>query len=185
MIRITGGIFRGQKLITLESIRTRPTPSILRESLFNIIGKEVENEAFLDLYAGFGVVGIEAISRGARPVFFVESSFKSASAIKRNLKNLKIKESTQIFIMKTERALKIIPTYSVKFKFIFMDPPYHDCENIEDIFKLIVENNLLKEEGKIFFQHFKKITPPSLTEWELLKTYKYGENYLSVFKQRK
>ena len=91
-MRIIAGTFRSRQLKPLKKLRIRPTSDMLRETLFNILGPHVEGACFLDLFAGTGAIGIEAISRGARFVCFVDQSRKASAIIRQNLESLEVTE---------------------------------------------------------------------------------------------
>ncbi|MCX7829560.1 MAG: RsmD family RNA methyltransferase, partial [Acidobacteria bacterium] len=108
MVRVIGGIYKGRKLKTIEGLKTRPTPAIVREALFDIVGERISGSYFLDLYAGFGCVGIEALSRGAVFALFVENNFKTASLIKENLKIVGASNCFQILSMPALKSINKI-----------------------------------------------------------------------------
>jgi len=123
MIRVIGGHLQGRVLKTGKKLSTRPTPSIVREALFDIIGADIEGATFLDLYAGFGSVGIESISRGASYVLFVEKDFSASKLIKENLNMLLISQCSDVLCLPVEKSLKTIQIQRIKWDFIFLDPP--------------------------------------------------------------
>lgn len=178
MVRVTGGIFKGRKLKSGDGLKTRPTPSIVREALFDILGERIIGSSFLDLYAGFGYVGIEALSRGAAFSMFVESNFKTAFVIKENLKLLGIESRCQILSVPVLKSLKKIPLYNLKFDFIFLDPPYFENQ-FKKFFELLSENNILSRGGEIIIQHSRKFSPEFPEGYLTKKEYNYGNTSLS------
>src|ERR1700680_1050966 len=103
---------------------TRPTSDRLRETLFNVVAVSVPGSMWLDLFAGTGAVGIEALSRGASMVHFVESSRRAARTIRENLETLGIEEGFEVFERETATALRMLDADAVACDFCFLDPPY-------------------------------------------------------------
>src|SRR5437870_8562384 len=125
-MRIIAGKFRGRKLKSPPSLQTRPTSDRLRETLFNILAPRIEGARFLDLCAGTGAVGIEALSRGAAHVTFVDQSRKMRALIEANLESLKV-DPNKIEIETAEASevsRKFVKTTAESFDIIFFDPPY-------------------------------------------------------------
>ncbi len=118
-MRVIAGEFRSRKLKTPEGMETRPTPDRLRESLFSILQEEIEGSIFLDAYAGSGAVGIEALSRGASRVIFVENSRNAVNVLRENLAALKVGRRAEIVTGKVQKALS---THAADL--VFLDPPY-------------------------------------------------------------
>jgi 16S rRNA (guanine(966)-N(2))-methyltransferase RsmD len=118
-MRIIAGEFRSRRLKTLPGLRTRPTPDRLRETLFDIIAPRIEGAVFVDAYAGTGSVGIEALSRGAREVVFIEKNRAAVDVIRQNLKALGAETRAQVICGKVAAALG-----RFKADIVFLDPPY-------------------------------------------------------------
>jgi len=108
-------------------MRLRPTSDRLRETIFNILGPAVEDSLFVDLFAGTGAIGIEAISRGAREVVFIESHAKAARLIRENLAALGIRAGAELMEMDAMRGLAKLVDRRVVADFIYVDPPYEDA----------------------------------------------------------
>ncbi len=182
MIRVIGGIYKGRVLKTGKKLSTRPTPSIVREALFDIIGADIEGATFLDLYAGFGSVGIESISRGASYVLFVEKDFSASKLIKENLNMLLISQCSDVLCLPVEKSLKTIQIQRIKWDFIFLDPPFKD-NPFPFILETIEQNNILKREGKIIIQHQKNFHPRIPYSFTIDREYSYGDNLLLFLKR--
>ena len=150
------GTARGISLIAPKGTKTRPTGDRMKEDLFNILGPEVRNMLFLDLYCGSGAIGIEALSRGAETAVFVDSSLDAINATKSNLRKARLESDAEVLHMPVLNALE---NFDRKFDLIFMDPPY---ESKEPILVLEAVNNLglLKEEGIIVVECSKDIQIP-------------------------
>src|SRR5579863_6312742 len=123
-MRVIAGQFRSRKLQAVPGMDTRPTSDRLRETLFNVLGPRVAGSTWLDLYAGTGAIGIEAISRGARQVYFVEAEKKAARIVRENLESLQIEDGAEVIERDASQALRLLDTQAVVCDFIFLDPPY-------------------------------------------------------------
>lgn len=120
-MRVITGSARGRKLVTLEGEEVRPTTDKVKESLFNIIQFDVEGSLFLDLFAGSGQIGIEALSRGARGAVFVDKSKKSLDVVRENLKNTKFEKLASVVL---SDSISFLKTRNEKYDIAFLDPPY-------------------------------------------------------------
>lgn len=171
-IVITGGIFRGRKLSVPNNVNVRPTMGFIREAIFNSIGNKIVDSVFLDLYAGFGTVGIEALSRGASIVTFVDKSKICINTIRKNLEILGCLEQANVYCMTVENFIQIIDT---KYDIIYLDPPYSvDCS---DIIREILDKRLLANSGIIIWETSirSNINRESLN---IVKEKRYGESLL-------
>jgi|SRR5579871_16086 len=126
-MRVIAGEHRSRKLKTLPGLNTRPTPDRLREALFNVLAPRIGGTVFLDLYAGTGAVGIEALSRGALRAIFVERSRAAVAVIRENLAALGLETRAEVFTSKPQPVLD-----HVQADIVFLDPPY-DMENEYEI----------------------------------------------------
>ena len=148
-MRIIAGKNRGTKLYTLDGDDiTRPTLDRVKESLFNIIMSRLENSNILDLFAGSGALGLEALSRGASRVTFCDNSSKAVNVIKNNINKTKLEEKTQVLHKDFSKAIIDLKNQKNKFDIIFLDPPYKTNYIVKAI-ELIIEENLLSEDGII------------------------------------
>ncbi len=123
-MRIIGGQFRGKKLHGFRGKEIRPTSDRLRESIFNIIHKHVRNATVLDLYAGTGALGVEALSRGARSAMFIDNHKPSLALIQRNIEACGLENKTKIYYWNIEKNLNCLCSSNSLFNLVFMDPPY-------------------------------------------------------------
>lgn len=121
---IIAGQFRGQRLVSPKGEQTRPTSSRLREALFNICQHTIEGAHFLDLFAGSGAMGLEALSRGARSAAFIDSHRDAIQCIEKNIQQLKVQNQCQILRGEVFAMLKILDNQGKKFDIIYADPPY-------------------------------------------------------------
>jgi len=179
-MRIITGIKRGKKLAEFDTNEIRPVTDMVKSALFNILYDRVEGSDWLDLYAGSGSVGLEAISRGAASVIFVDSSREANSLIRKNIEITGFSSQAKLIGDDCLRALKRIRG---RFHFIFMDPSFH--EKIDaDVFKTIDERDLLIDGGELILKHFEKTDPPaSVGKLTLYDTRRYGNSKLSFYKK--
>jgi 16S rRNA (guanine(966)-N(2))-methyltransferase RsmD len=132
-MRILAGEAKGQTLRTREGKGTRPTDSRSREMLFNILGERVPNAMFIDLYAGTGSVGLEALSRGAQFCVFIEQNAVACKVIKENLRLLGFGERAQVWNTTIKAALKRLVEDEKRFDIIFADPPFNNPNELKDL----------------------------------------------------
>lgn len=179
-MRITGGTFKNQTLKSPKGEQTRPTSERLRETIFNIAQGYVEEKTFLDLYAGSGAVGIEAISRGASFATFIEIDRKALHALQENIKKLELEDRTKVFAGDVLALLKRLKEKS--FDLIFIDPPYEKGFQ-EKTLQLIDEFGLLAKEGLIFVEESvnNELTFPKYSTFQLRKKRKVGSTFLYEF----
>ncbi len=146
-MRIIAGSARSLPLKTIEGKDTRPTTDKIKETLFNVLQFDIAGSYFLDLFAGSGQIGLEALSRGANYAVFVENSKKAAACIQDNIKFTKFEKESNLI---TSDAVTAIRTMDGKYKFdiIFMDPPY-DKDLEKDVLYALSDSSLLKDDSII------------------------------------
>ncbi len=149
-MRVIAGSARRIPLKTLEGLDTRPTQDRIKETLFNILQYQVADCCFLDLFAGSGSIGIEALSRGAEKAVFVENNEKSAAVIRENLKATKLEERAVVMNCDALTALKRL-NGKYRFDFIFMDPPYnHQLER--HVMEALRDSVLINKQSTIIIE---------------------------------
>lgn len=184
-MRIIGGEARGRQYKTREGNGTRPTDSRARETLFNIIGARVVDARFLDLYAGSGGVGLEALSRGAQTCIFVEQNALAARCIKDNVKTLGFSESSQVWTANVTTALQRLETAGTGFDIIFADPPFSRpaefvtlCTALDKCAGLL-HNGMGNFPGLIVVQHHWKLALEGLSSLHSVHSRRAGESMLT------
>ena len=171
-MRVIGGEFRHRKLVYPEDNKNiRPTKDRIREAFFSIVG-DLTNKTFLDLYAGCGSMGIEAISRGALKSYFVDNNNESINFVKTNLKSLNIVNFDLLF-MDDMKALEQFKNSGLSFDVIYLDPPY-EFGKYEDILSYIYSNSLVKPNGIVACETNREININPLWN-QVIKEYHYGE----------
>jgi 16S rRNA (guanine(966)-N(2))-methyltransferase RsmD len=162
-MRVIAGEYRSRLLQAPRGVATRPTSDRLRETLFNVletgvIGPRVEGSRFVDLYAGSGAVGIEAISRGAEFVWFAESARPAVAAIRANLSALKIAGGFALEDRSVEKMLQSLLAKERAAEIVFLDPPYEDAEAYEETLKFLARHHaaVLAEGAVVVAEHARK-----------------------------
>jgi 16S rRNA (guanine966-N2)-methyltransferase len=162
-MRVIAGQYRRRLLRSLAGSEIRPTADRLRETLFNVLcagdPTALAESTWLDLYAGTGAVGIEALSRGARMVYFVESSKAAADVIGANLKSLEIESGFQIIRVDAGKALRQLEQAGSIADFIFLDPPYSMQNEYAKTLATLAESRLLREHSIVIAEHEKRFDP--------------------------
>lgn len=176
-MRVIAGQKKGKKLARPKVDSIRPTTDKVKESIFNIIQFELMNSDFLDLFAGSGQIGIEALSRGAKSVTFVDENKLSINIIKKNLVAADLTQKATVVNMDSIAFLK---NYKNLFDIAFLDPPYNSEVLKSAIF--YVQKNINKN-GIIICEHLLSLKlPDKINDFFLSKTYKYGKIAISVYK---
>ncbi len=177
MLRIIGGSFKGRLIKAPEGARTRPTSSRVREAVFDILAPRIRGARFLDLYAGSGAIGIEALSRGASFSVFVESDRGTARLLNENILKLGIESSSGVMQMPAEKALRKLAGLSPGFDIIFMDPPYRNDQR-EKLLDLLFESDILERDALVVIEHATRTKPGLPASFREIKSYVYGDSSL-------
>jgi RNA methyltransferase, RsmD family len=157
LMRIISGLYKGRKLDGENITGTRPTMDRVKESLFAMIQDNIKNSIVLDLFAGSGSLGIEAISNGASFCYFNDYNKKCTKVINENVKKLSIEENSKVLNLDYKEALLYFKNKDIKFNIVFLDPPYKDRE-INNITDYIMNNDLLLDNGLIVIEVSKEYT---------------------------
>ena len=186
-MKMTGGQMRGCSIrpsgLGAKSSHgvLRPTSSKVRQALFNIIGQQMDESVFCDLYAGTGIVGMEAMSRGASTVYFVEADRVRVKELEHTLDGCGCRSKANIINARAEEFIKRLSSEGRKLSVIFMDPPYKSDE-ISILLPLIGSSTVLDEGALVVVEHSSKMPLPAETgRLRLRKDYKYGDTKLSVY----
>jgi 16S rRNA (guanine966-N2)-methyltransferase len=179
-MRITTGIYKGRKIWMPKGIR--PTQNKVRKALFDILA-DIEGSSFLELFAGSGAVGFEALSRGARELVLVEHNRDCLLAIRKNIVSLDVRPCA-VYAQEAERAIIALDRDARRFDTIFLDPPYYQGE-AKKILQMLGAYDILAPNGFVVVQHFKKDKLPAESgELALVKVAGYGDTVLSFYKKR-
>jgi len=179
MIRVISGIYKGKRLNKVRSPLVRPIPDKLKETLFNIIREDIKGSLFLDGFAGTGSVGIEALSRGAEKVVFIDEYYPAIKIIKLNLKKCGVEDRVQVIRKEFNRGIIQLAKENMKFDMIFLDPPYKLLEERNPL-KVIKKREVLRSGGKIILRHYYK-TKFEPKYFELKRQVTLGDDTLSFY----
>jgi 16S rRNA (guanine966-N2)-methyltransferase len=184
-MRVIAGKFRSRPLRALPGMKTRPTSDRLRETLFNVLTagnpQSLESSVWLDLFAGTGAVGIEALSRGAAHVTFVDSGKTATRVIRDNLRSLDIKEGFDIVEADLPRALRQL---QVAAHYVFIDPPYADHELYADTLAVLSQLSILNLESQVIAEHDKRFDPgEEFGNLSRTRVLTQGDSCLSIYRK--
>lgn len=179
-MRVITGEARGRKLITLEGEDVRPTTDRVKEGMFNIIQFDLEGAAVLDLFAGSGQLGIEALSRGAKHCTFVDASTKSIDVVKQNLKTVGFEKRASVFCGDSKMYITLSRD---KFDIALLDPPYNK-NIIDSVLPVVAEK--MTENGVILCEsELREILPETAGGFSKYREYKYGKIKITVYRKNK
>jgi len=182
-MRVISGLYKGRKLKFIKDKDIRPTKDIVREAIFDTLRAWIVNKKVIDLFAGCGILGIEALSHGAKKVIFIEKEKKCIEIIKENIENLKLKNCE---IIKGDCEYEIEKFENEKYDLIIGDPPYDfPVSKLERIIEKIVKLNILKKNGILVIEHEFKKEVPVVEGLEVIKKKKYGKTGLTYLRRIK
>jgi 16S rRNA (guanine966-N2)-methyltransferase len=188
-MRVIAGTYRSRILKSLKGLALRPTSDRLRETLFNVLGPNVSGARFLDLFAGTGAIGIEALSRGAKEVVFIENHAPAGKLIRQNLDSLDIRSGFTVMAVDALRGLEVLASRKQKsargFDCIFLDPPYAAAEEYARVLEFLGSTELLAPGGIVIAEHRSKFglceEAGALKRFRVLKQ---GDAALSFYRRR-
>jgi 16S rRNA (guanine966-N2)-methyltransferase len=181
-MRVIAGKYRSRRLKGPGKLRLRPTSDRLRETLFNILGPSVEDSLFVDLYAGTGAIGIEAISRGARETIFVESHPAGVQLVRQNLEALRIRSGVDVIEADAVKGLKNLAARHLVADFIFLDPPYEGEEHLR-VLEFLDESHLVAPYGLVIVEHHRSMElPERFDRLEFTRLLEQGDAALSFYR---
>ena len=183
-MHIISGLFRHRKIIAPEGKLTRPTSSRLRETVFNICQMEIANTHFLDICAGSGAMGLEALSRGAESATFIDNSLDAAEAISSNIKNFSVTEKSTLITKDALSALIDLEKAGKKFNICYIDPPYKQDELLLSLISFLDKSSLLAADATLFVEDDGNpfINGLVLNQLTLDSKRKSGDSMLYVFR---
>lgn len=178
-MRVITGKARGKRLLTLEGRDVRPTTERIKESMFNIIQFDIEGRRFLDLFAGCGQVGIEAVSRGARNAVLVDSAKESIAVIQQNVKASGLGENIQVV---QSDFMSYLLRKDGKFDLAFLDPPYQ-VGLLQQALPKVAE--CMNQGGTIICEHpIEEVLPETAGDFVKVRSYKYGKIMLTLYRHK-
>lgn len=180
-MRVIAGNCKGRPLKAVKGMTTRPTTDKVKESIFNMIGPFFQGGVALDLFAGSGSLGIEALSRGVEKAIFVDKDSNAIETIIHNVKQCDFFDQSEIYRNDANRALKAVMKRDLTFSLIFLDPPYKK-QTLKDLIEKIDEANLLIDNGFIVTEHDSDIELPDKVGSYIRKKFEtYGMTAISIY----
>jgi 16S rRNA (guanine(966)-N(2))-methyltransferase RsmD len=180
-MRVIAGSHRGRRLSGPQGTAFRPTSDKVREAIFSILGTQVSGGRFLDLYAGTGAVGIEALSRGASSVTFVESDPKAVQLLQKNLRTCQLLDRAQVCIEQTAAFLAQKDGWGSPYDVLFADPPYAALDELEIMIHAWRPGLLSERATVIIEQDSRTELPASIDHATLVRRYVYGDTALYLY----
>lgn len=187
-MRIVGGSHRNRKLVAPKGIITRPTSERLREALFNICQGYIEGAHFLDLFAGSGAMGLEAVSRGAASATFIDADKSSIQCVKQNVQNLSMEDRAQVFCGDVFSSLEKLMKQGKQYGIIYADPPYATHAATDPVsarlLKMIDKSTLLMPQGDLFIEESSsvKVLSDELINLKHVSSRQYGHAALHQYR---
>lgn len=192
MMFIIAGLYRRQRLMSPKGEQTRPTSNRLREALFNICQHTIDGSRFLDVFAGSGAVGLEALSRGAQSATFIDAHKEAVRCIKGNIDHLNVQNQCQVLLGESLAMLQLLERQGKNFDIIYADPPYRTLAPRSSLFysseviQWIDKHGLLVPGGLLFIEEDFQFQPQidSLQTLQLVDSRRMGPAALQQYKKR-
>lgn len=181
-MRVIAGSAKGKRLKAPSGKETRPITDMIKEALFNVIGPNIQDARFLDLFAGSGSVGIEALSRGAAALIFVDNNPAAVRIIYENLDNCGFEDHYEVYCNDVLRALTVLHKNQVKFDYIYVDPPFTVEGIFTDVMKKLDQVDIIKPNGTVIIRTRRHKPLPE--KFSRLKRYRlnyYGESAMHYY----
>lgn len=183
-MRVIAGAARGRALAAPRGLNTRPTPDRVKEALFSILGAAVNDATVLDLFAGTGALGLEALSRGASRAVFVERDRRALKALSQNIAAV-APDRVEVLAIPAERALELLSRRGTQFDLVFLDPPY-DLQLLPSTLATLASRPLLHEDAVVVCEHAGRAPPPvPPLGWSALQSRRYGDVAITILRAGK
>lgn len=179
-MKIISGTLKGRNIEGYNIEGTRPTMDRVKESLFGMIQDYIKDSTVLDLFAGSGNLGVEAISNGAKIAYFIDNNPEVIKVLNKNIANLDIKSKSRVILSDWKKALNTFATQNIKFDLIFIDPPYA-YDVYEKILNKVSTLNLLSDDGLIIMEHSNLHLPTTYENLTLYKERNYGNKSINIY----
>lgn len=180
-MRVISGQLKGKRLKSVPGMTTRPTSDKVKEAVYNIVGPYFDGGEVLDLYAGSGAMGIEALSRGMDKGVFTDKANQAIKTIKENLRETSLTNQSEVYRNDARKALNLLHQRGRSFQLIILDPPYQEQTLTEDL-TLISEIGLLDPDGIILCEHDKKVElPENISELVKIRHQLYGDTVITLY----
>lgn len=183
-MRIISGSLKGRKLSGYDIEGTRPTMDKVKESMFAMIQFQIAGSIALDLFAGTGSLGLEAISNGAEHCYFVDRNFKCTQIIAKDIQTFGIQDKATVLTMSVQKALALFKEKNIQFDLVFLDPPYKDFV-IGDSLRSLKELDLLKDGALLVCEMEQNYEQVNDKVFQLQKTRQYGPKTVMIYQYQK
>jgi len=181
-MRIISGIARSRRLKFSSNLKIRPISDRVKQSLFEILKYDIVSADVLDLFSGTGSIGLEALSRGAKKVVFVDNNIKSIRLIKENIYNLNFQDKSEVIKGDVEKVLKELYKNNYSFNIIILDPPYLKGL-VKKTLQNLLNNDILYKDGLIVIKHHKKEEVGIYPNFYLIKERIYGDTKITLLRK--
>ena len=179
-MKIISGTLKGRNIEGYNIEGTRPTMDRVKESLFGMIQDDIKDSTVLDLFAGSGNLGVEAISNGAKIAYFIDNNPEVIKVLNKNIANLDIQSKSRVILSDWKKALNTFATQNIKFDLIFIDPPYA-YDVYEKILNKVSTLNLLSDNGLIIMEYSNLHLPTTYENLTLYKERNYGNKSINIY----
>ncbi len=183
-MRVISGQCKGKRLFSVKGLNLRPTSDRVKEAIFDILQNQIEGREVLDLFAGTGALGIEALSRGARRAVFVESSPRCLTALRKNIEECRFQDRAQVLAREVKSGIKILEAKGESFQFIFLDPPYEKGFALKTL-KALAVSPIVSSDTLIVAEHAVSEEISSIPPLQRVDARKYGGTRVSFFRTQK
>ncbi|WP_308639204.1 16S rRNA (guanine(966)-N(2))-methyltransferase RsmD [Paenibacillus silvisoli] len=181
-MRVIAGTAKGRTLKAVPGKNTRPTTDKVKEAIFSMIGPFFDGGLVLDLFAGTGGLGIESLSRGMERAVFVDLDGGSIEVIKHNVQAAGVTEHAEIYRTEAARAVKALAKRGLKFKLVFLDPPYR-MKEMDELMEELAARGLLEELATIVVEHdAEHVYPEALQPFRQIKRSQYGDTAVTIYR---
>ena len=181
-MRVISGILKGRKIYGYDIDGTRPTMDRVKESVFGSIQDYIKDAMVLDLFAGSGNLGIEAISNGCKYCYFIDNNIKCIDIINKNINNFNIKDKSRVLYVDYNKGIKFFNEKDIKFDIIFIDPPY-DYHNINKCINNIIKYNILNNSGLLILEYRDDKIDIDNNLFKIMKNKRYGDKFIYILQK--
>lgn len=181
-MKIISGSLKGRTIDGFNIEGTRPTMNRVKESLFGMIQNYIKDSICLDLFAGSGNLGFEAISNGCRKCYFNDKNPKCINIINKNIKNFNVEEQAKTLNLDYKKCLIYLEQQQIKLDIIFLDPPYK-IEVLNEIIEFVIDKDLLSDNGIIVCEVDNNYLKEDFEKLEIIKNRKYGDKYIIIYEK--
>ena len=179
-MRVISGNLKGRRLSSLKGQKLRPTSDRVKEAIFDILQDQIRGQKVLDLFAGTGALGIEALSRGAKWAVFVEESTRSLSALRRNLEECRLEDRAEVLGREARAAIKILEARGDSFELIFLDPPYGKGLARRAL-ETLSRSSIVTPHTLVVAEHSLSEKLDFIPSWQRVDERRYGSTQVSFF----